>query len=186
MKRIRKKSLSFLLVLLLSTFFAGCSILDAVVEEAVNTPGVSEENPGESEGVESPEEEEHPETSVNDITEEGFYTSKEEVALYLYTFGKLPGNYLTKREAEDLGWEASEGNLWEVTEKMSIGGDRFGNREGLLPSASGRKWYECDIDYAGGYRNEKRIVYSSDGLIYYTGDHYESFTQLYDAEGAVP
>ena len=69
---------------------------------------------------------------------------------------------------------------------MSIGGDRFGNREGLLPSASGRKWYECDIDYAGGYRNEKRIVYSSDGLIYYTGDHYESFTQLYDAEGAVP
>lgn len=62
---------------------------------------------------------------------------------------------------------------------MSIGGDRFGNREGLLPDAEGRKWYECDINFSGGFRGAERIVYSNDGLIYYTSDHYESFTQLY-------
>ena len=65
---------------------------------------------------------------------------------------------------------------------MSIGGDRFGNREGLLPTKKGRKYYECDIDFDGGYRNGKRIVYSNDGLIYYTGDHYESFQLLYGEE----
>ncbi len=75
--------------------------------------------------------------------------------------------------------DADRGNLWDVTDEMSIGGDRFGNREGLLPDASGRKWYEADIDYDGGRRNAKRIVFSNDGLIYYTDDHYESFEQLY-------
>ncbi|MBP9920931.1 MAG: hypothetical protein KBF03_03130, partial [Proteiniclasticum sp.] len=79
MKRIHRKSLSFVLVLLLAALFAGCSILDAVVEEAVNTPGVSEENPSESPRVESPEKEEDPETGVPEILEEGYYTSKEEV-----------------------------------------------------------------------------------------------------------
>lgn len=65
---------------------------------------------------------------------------------------------------------------------MSIGGDRFGNREGLLPTAKGRKYYECDIDFDGTYRGAKRIVYSNDGLIYYTEDHYESFELLYGEE----
>ena len=71
-----------------------------------------------------------------------------------------------------------EGNLWDVADGMSIGGDKFGNREGLLPKESGRQYYECDIDYEGGYRNGKRIVYSNDGLIYYTEDHYESFEEI--------
>jgi ribonuclease T1 len=179
MNRWMKKSLTFLLLMLLSVFFSGCSVLDQVLEEVVETPGISEEIPGEEPGT---VEEEPGET---EIREDGYYTSKEDVALYLHIYGKLPGNFITKREAENLGWEASKGNLWEVTEKKSIGGDRFGNREGLLPNTNGRKWFECDIDYEGGFRNEKRIVYSSDGLIYYTGNHYESFTQLYDAEGAV-
>ena len=73
---------------------------------------------------------------------------------------------------------ASKGNLWKVTKKMSIGGDRFGNNEGLLPKKSGRQYYECDIDYRGGSRGAKRIVYSNDGLIFYTADHYETFEQL--------
>lgn len=114
------------------------------------------------------------------IVEDGFYTSKDEVALYINTYEKLPDNYLTKAEAMDLGWIASEGNLWEVTEEMSIGGDVFGNREGLLPKQQGRIYYEADIDYEGGRRNAKRIVYSNDGLIYYTDDHYESFEVLYE------
>ena len=113
------------------------------------------------------------------ISESSAYSSKDEVAEYLHEFGHLPPNYLTKKEAQDLGWVASKGNLWEVAPGKSIGGDRFGNREGLLPEAPGRKYYECDIDFDGSYRNAKRIVYSSDGLIFYTEDHYESFRQLY-------
>ena len=107
------------------------------------------------------------------------YSSKEEVAQYLHLYGELPPNFLTKKEAETLGWDSREGNLWDVTDHMSIGGDVFGNREGRLPKKSGRKWYECDIDYEGGFRGAKRILYSSDGLIYYTEDHYETFERLY-------
>lgn len=113
------------------------------------------------------------------IDENGEYTSKDDVALYIHTYSHLPSNFITKNEAKDLGWQSSEGNLWDIAPGMSVGGDRFGNREGLLPDAEGRKWYECDINFSGGFRGAERIVYSNDGLIYYTSDHYESFTQLY-------
>jgi len=110
------------------------------------------------------------------IAEDGSYTSREDVALYLRTYGRLPQNFITKSEANKLGWEG--GDLWRYAPGKSIGGDVFGNREGLLPKKNGRTWYECDIDYAGGSRGAKRIVYSDDGLIYYTDDHYETFTEL--------
>ena len=113
-----------------------------------------------------------------DVEEDGWYDSMQEVAIYLTFFEELPGNYLTKKEAEALGWESRKGNLWDVADGCSIGGDRFGNREGLLPTAKGRKWTECDIDFDGGYRNGKRVVFSTDGLIYYTDDHYESFDKV--------
>lgn len=115
------------------------------------------------------------------ISEDGTYTSKEEVALYLNTFHRLPDNYITKDEAESLGWDNEKGNLWDVTDQKSIGGDRFYNREGLLPKGD-VIYYECDIDYTGGYRNAKRIVYSSNWAIYYTDDHYDSFELLYEGE----
>lgn len=102
--------------------------------------------------------------------------------LYIYIYNKLPKNYITKKEARDLGWEASKGNLWDVTDKKSIGGDKFGNREGKLPEKEGRQYYECDINYEGGHRGAERLVYSNDGLIYYTGDHYDSFELLYGDE----
>jgi len=86
--------------------------------------------------------------------------------------------FSVKNKASDLGWKASEGNLWKVTDKMSIGGDKFGNFEELLPKKSGRQYYECDINYKGGSRGAERIVYSNDGLIFYTKDHYKSFEQL--------
>lgn len=114
------------------------------------------------------------------IQEDGVYTSKEDVSLYIHNYDKLPSNYITKKQAQSLGWDNKKGNLWEVAEGKSIGGDRFGNREKLLPDAKGRIWTECDIDYSGGYRNEKRIVFSNDGLIYYTDDHYKSFEKLYE------
>ena len=116
------------------------------------------------------------------VEEDGIYTSKDEVAAYIYEFDHLPDNYITKKEAKALGWVSKEGNLAEVAPGMSIGGDYFGNYEGLLPEEDGRDYYECDIDSDGGYRGAKRIVYSDDGLIYYTEDHYESFELLYGEE----
>ena len=113
------------------------------------------------------------------VEKNGTYTSKEEVAAYIHEFGKLPSNYITKNEARDLGWESREGNLREVAPGKSIGGDRFGNYDRLLPEKNGRKYYECDIDFNGTFRGAKRIIYSNDGLIFYTEDHYQTFEQLY-------
>ncbi len=111
-----------------------------------------------------------------EISEDGEYTAPEDVALYLHTYGHLPGNYITKNEARDLGWDSSKGNLWDVAPGKSIGGDRFGNYEGLLPDG---KYKECDVNYDGGYRDAERLIYGEDGSVYYTNDHYKSFTQLY-------
>jgi len=113
------------------------------------------------------------------VEEGGRYTAPEEVAAYLHLYSELPENFITKRMASDLGWESNKGNLWDVTDEMSIGGDNFGNREGRLPEQDGRKWYECDVNYDGGYRGAERLVYSNDGLIFYTDDHYETFIQFY-------
>lgn len=112
------------------------------------------------------------------LAEDGSYTSKEDVALYLHTYGHLPDNYITKDEARALGWQ-SKGTLDEVAPGKSIGGDYFGNYEGILPDEPGREYHECDIDYVSGNRNAKRIVYSNDGNIYYTEDHYNTFEHLY-------
>jgi hypothetical protein len=112
------------------------------------------------------------------IKEDGHYTGKEDVALYLFTYEKLPNNFLTKAEAEKLGWISNKGNLYEVAPGMSIGGDRFGNYEGLLPKVKDRTWTECDINYKGGFRGSERLVFSNDGLIYYTADHYETFEEI--------
>ncbi|MCI9310269.1 MAG: ribonuclease [Lawsonibacter sp.] len=113
------------------------------------------------------------------VDEDGWYSSKEEVALYIHLYGDLPDNYVTKDEAEDAGW--SGGNVEYYTgEGTAIGGSRFGNREGLLPKEQGRTYTECDIDTVGeNSRGAKRIVFSNDGLVYYTDDHYESFELLY-------
>ena len=114
------------------------------------------------------------------IDENGIYTTKEDVALYIYTYGKLPQNFITKSEARRLGW--SGGSLEPYAPGKCIGGDRFGNYEELLPT--NHKYLECDIDTLGAKsRGAKRIVFSTDGqLIYYTDDHYESFTLLYGEE----
>lgn len=110
------------------------------------------------------------------------YTSKDEVAAYLHEFGELPPNFITKSEAQALGWDNALGNLWKVTDHKSIGGDYFGNYENLLPKKKGRTYHECDINFKGRSRGTERIVYSNDGLIYYTSDHYNSFTLLYGEE----
>ena len=101
------------------------------------------------------------------------------MALYIHLYGHVPSNYITKTKARRAGWVNTEGNLWDILPGKSIGGGGYSNDDGALPDAPGREWFECDIDYAGGYRNSKRIVYSNDGLIFYTGDHYNTFEQLY-------
>jgi len=108
-----------------------------------------------------------------------------EVSDYLRKHNRLPDHYITKKEAERLGWVPAEGNLHLVAPGKSIGGDRFGNREGLLPKAKDRIWYEADIHYEKGTRGADRIVYSNDGLIYMTTDHYKTFTDI-TKEGSVP
>lgn len=115
------------------------------------------------------------------IDENGVYTSRDDVALYIHTYGKLPQNFITKKEAQRLGWTG--GSLEPYAPGMCIGGSSFGNYEGLLPAKKGRTYTECDIDTLGkSSRGAKRIVFSNDGLIYYTGDHYEHFILLYGEE----
>lgn len=156
--------------LLVSSLFVGCQDLaEDYSGDVIPSEGFSEED------------------SINDeegalLDEDGTYTTKEEVAAYIDQYQHLPSNFITKNEAKKLGWVSQEGNLGEVAPGKSIGGDKFGNYEGLLPEADGRQYYECDINSDGGYRGAERIVFSNDGLIYYTGDHYETFEILYGEE----
>lgn len=205
MERMRKWfskwALALLATLLVLTGLAGCNskdvetALDVAIEvlEVVDSLESTEaETQGEKDDIvslpisesqsQSPSEKTETEEESLAIDEDGHYTSKEEVALYLHTYGKLPSNFITKKEAEGLGWKKKDGEagqLHVVAPGMSIGGSSFGNREGMLPEKKGRKYYECDINYVKGSRGAERLVYSNDGLIFYTGDHYESFEQLY-------
>lgn len=187
---MRKRIGCFLLVfLMLVGLLAGCGLElpDLETEPEGSTLGQELAAPREStSAVETTSTEEltEPEegTSEQELPESGEYTSKDEVALYLHLYGHLPSNFITKQEAKELGWVSSEGNLGEVAPGKSIGGDYFGNYEGLLPEAEGREYHECDIDTDGGYRGAKRIVFSNDGLIFYTEDHYETFELLYGEE----
>ncbi len=116
------------------------------------------------------------EGSDGEIQENGVYTTKEDVALYIHTYGKLPANFITKKQARSMGW--SGGSLENYAPGMCIGGDRFGNYEGTLPRGN---YHECDINTLGKKkRGAERLIYSDDGRIYYTDDHYETFTLLYE------
>jgi len=189
MKKLNK-ILSLLIALTMLLGLAACSAED--VEDAIQLASdvvdiIEEIDSADAEPeTAAPAKEEPPAPSVAEegseepesIDHDGVYTSKEDVALYIYTYGYLPQNFMTKNEAREGGWEG--GSLEPYFPGMCIGGDYFGNREGLLPDAKGRKWTECDINTLGAKsRGAERIVFSNDGLIYYTGDHYESFELLY-------
>ena len=105
-------------------------------------------------------------------------TSFDDVAAFIQRNGRLPSNFITKTQAKALGWVSRKGNLAEVAPGKSIGGDIFKDIEGKLPSAPGRVWYEADINYTAGFRSGDRIIYSSDGLIFKTTDHYNTFKQI--------
>ena len=152
------------IALLLASFFSGC----------VTTQPVERENVKKTTSAQKTQ-------KTKTIDKNGSYTSKDDVALYIHTYGELPKNFITKKEAERLGWDG--GPLEPYAPGKSIGGSYFGNYEGKLPKKKGRTYYECDIDTKGKRsRGPKRIVYSTDGLIYYTPDHYETFELLYGEE----
>ena len=184
-----KRILALLLALVMTFGLFACAAMPLETEPVESLPVLAdpvEIEPSETEPIETqPVETEPPETEPEEtealLDIDGWYYSAEDVALYLVTYGELPSNFITKKEARELGWEG--GSVQKYLEGAAIGGDKFGNREGILPKAGGRQYYECDIDTDGkNSRGAKRIVFSNDGLIYYTEDHYESFILLYGEE----
>ncbi len=142
-----------------------CMVLGACAGKS-GQAGTPDQTPAQAQGATS-------------VSEDGTYSSKNEVALYLHQFGHLPSNYISKTTARKAGWKPSKGNLDEVCPGKSIGGGPFYNDDGRLPDALGRSWKECDVNYVAGFRGPERLVYSNDGLVYYTPDHYQSFERLY-------
>ncbi len=190
---MRRKLLSLLLAVCAALPLAGCGGLDVGIigggdgptEIILDGSDCSFEEPEDAPetdlDVQPAGPEALPEEEAAVIDEDGTYNSVEDVSLYLHTYDHLPENYITKSEARNLGWTG--GSVEQVAPGCAIGGDRFGNREGILPAAQGRSYYECDIGTIGeSSRGAKRLVYSDDGLIYYTEDHYETFTLLYGEE----
>lgn len=182
MKNVFRRISVFAVLAALLLTFAACGILDGF--EIVTDSGleiVTGKTVTTAAAVTDANTQTTPETVTipeNDIIEEfGEYTSKDDVCLYLHVYGRLPKNFITKEDAQKLGW--SGGGLDDYAYGKCIGGDYFGNYEGKLPKADGRKYYECDIDTLHAKsRGAKRIIYSNDGLIYYTEDHYETFEQI--------
>ena len=181
-----KKGLRFLLAFCIAFLLAACGVgPEAAVDLPEVSADLSDSEVTEETAADLPDSEITEEPVENEqetgLLEDGTYTSKEDVALYIYQYGHLPANFITKKEAEALGWQG--GSLEPYAPGMCIGGSHFGNYEGLLPEKDGRSYTECDIDTLGASkRGANRIVYSNDGLIYYTEDHYESFELLYGEE----
>lgn len=174
---MKKQLTAWLLALVMLFSLVGCGT-DAPVQDETNLPQQEQQDVqnAPSEDADMPDE-------TAQIDEDGSYTTKDDVALYIHTYGHLPDNFITKKDAQALGWPG--GSLEPYAPGKCIGGSRFGNYEGLLSEADGRTYTECDIDTLGAdSRGAKRIVFSNDGLIYYTEDHYKSFELLYGEEWA--
>ncbi len=97
---------------------------------------------------------------------------------WLYYLHELPGYYITKKEAYQMGWDKLQGNLAEIAPGYMISGGIYKNKKKVLPQTKNRTWYEIDINYHSGYRNDHRIVFSNDGLIFVTYDHYKNFIEI--------
>ena len=178
---MKKRLAAWLLALVMVLSLAGCGEDTSKVAVFPSQDAQQQDTLPDDDGTVSDLPDDGDDSGAEAIDEDGSFTSKEEVALYIHTYGRLPDNFITKKEAQALGWPG--GSLEPYAPGKCIGGSRFGNYEGLLPEKEGRTYTECDIDTLGAEsRGAKRIVFSNDGLIYYTGDHYESFELLYGEE----
>ena len=179
--QVRYKWSALLLILaLLASLLCACGVTPASPRPEQEDLVLLQDTPAPAPGAAQEEQEISAPDAAQEtpLPEDGSYTTKEDVCAYLIAYGRLPSNFITKNEARAAGWEG--GALEPYCPGKCIGGDRFGNREGLLPSARGRVWTECDINTLGARsRGAERLVFSNVGLIYYTGDHYESFELLY-------
>lgn len=128
---------------------------DSVKKETVNYGSTSSDGDSSSQ------------ISIDQLTEE------KTVISYVKQNHRLPDYYITKNEARKQGWNPSKGNLCEVLPGKAIGGDKFGNREGRLPD--GETYFEADVNYHCGGRNADRIIYTRNGDVYLTKNHYKSF-----------
>ena len=196
MKRILSLILAFVMLSSLALTLCSCGdiadIALEVLDEYLSEEGTPEDSgditvtPSYDEEPElpviiAPDDNKKPAKDELTVDKDGEYDDCEHVALYIHLYGKPPKNYMTKKEAEKKGWKA--GPLYKVVSGMALGGTYFGNYEGKLPKKKDRTYYECDIDTIGAKeRGEKRIVYSDDGLVYYTEDHYKTFVLLYGEE----
>jgi len=154
MTKVARIVLPFLLSLML--FLTGCELVDGTNPAEAIVPNPTKE-----------------------VQQAGPIIEPQAIADYLFEHGGLPDNFITKQEAQALGWDNSRNYVSDVAPGKSIGGDYFGNYQGILPKAKGLKYFEADCYYTGGKRREERIVYSSDGHVYYTDDHYKTFTELF-------
>lgn len=154
------RSLLYLVIMGLLLVLGGNSFLGGSLPAGTQAPGAAVE------GASAPQ------------LQEGPVITPQAIAAYLFKHGELPDNFITKQEAQKLGWDSAKNYVSDVAPGKSIGGDRFGNYEKLLPDKPGRVWRECDCYYESGPRNAYRICYSNDGLVYYTDDHYKNFTQM--------
>lgn len=103
---------------------------------------------------------------------------KEGADYWIYQYHSLPVNYISKKNAMEKGWNPALGNLRSIEPWATIGGNVFYNDKCKLPEKNGRIWYEADINYTGGFRNNHRLLYSNDGLVFVTYDHYETFYEI--------
>lgn len=201
------KKFILLLLLIFSFTLTGCNLGNTntpttppIIEPSI--PVLPEEKPDKPVDPEvkpdKPDKPVEPEKPLGDVVIEGnkatntklnvtvyideIYNQKEEVALYLVAFKKLPSNYYGRTEFNE------KKNTWNKQNLISCTGGTFRNNEGLLPKND--KYIECDIDYRGGRRNALRIVYNNScDKVYYTSDHYASFVRLYDGyiyDGVTP
>ena len=182
--RSRTRALAALLLAMLLVL-AGCGAKESAElparTEVVRAAETAAETPPEEVPAEKPtgKPTETPTAPPKETEKPGPIIDPQEIADYLFTYGKLPDNFITKQEAQNLGWDSSRNYVSDVAPGKSIGGDRFGNYGGNLPKVKGRTYYEADCGYTGGKRGASRIVYSSDGHVWYTEDHYTTFTELF-------
>ena len=162
------KTLKISFAFLFAAFLVACS-----------TPTVSDD---ESEEIEQTSSSDVSKKSIYEAVEEsGLYTTKDSVAAYLCKFDKLPSNYVGKNEGKSL-YESKTGNSFSkwnfnpwTTIGVMIGGDTYSNSEGLLPKGS---YHEADVDYSANNRGTKRLMYQGGCTIYYTANHYESYSEI--------
>lgn len=158
-----KKSSSVIIILLL--VIIGILLYNNYSQKTVVTP-----KPPENVTTDK-QDENKPAGQIDELTKESA------VVPFVKQNGTLPEFYITKKEARQHGWDAAKGNLCDVLPGRAIGGDIFTNRERSLPTKKGRTWYEADLNYNCGHRNSHRLLFSNDGLVYVTHDHYKTFEQ---------